>query len=206
MDFLRRLFGRSKPTISELGGPHDPAKNGDPSGELGGLHDAVRSGDLDRVGALLKRGVDVDETVNGVTPLHVAAGLGRYSPGRKGVAPPRSTEVAKLLVEYGADVTARGSNLGIGRTALHGFAENGNTEIVALLIQRGADVNAPDVDGRTPLHLAARWGYAEVAKLLIDGGANVNARVMDGSKPLRLATLNGHDEVAELLRQHGGGQ
>lgn len=204
MNFLKRLLGRSRPATSELGKPAEPVQDADLPIRPGALHNAVRIGDLDTVRALLKRGVNVDESMNGVTPLHVAAGLGSYSPGRKGVAPPRSTEVAELLVEHGADVTARGANLGIGRTPLHGFAENGNTEMVALLIERGAEVNARDVDGRTPLHIAARWGYPEVAKLLIEAGADVNARVMDGSKPLRLATMNDHEEVAELLRQHGG--
>jgi ankyrin repeat protein len=168
------------------------------------LHDAVISGDLVRVWAHLKCGADINVRVNGVTPLHVAAGLGQYSPGKKGLAPPRCAEIAKLLVEHGADVRARGDNLGIDRTALHGFAENGNAEMVAYLIKHNADVNATDMDGRTPLHLAARWGYVEVAKVLIDGGANVNAKVLDGSTPLRLATLNQHAIVSELFRQHGG--
>lgn len=173
---------------------------------MGELHDAVMNGNMKEVKKFLKRGSDVNErNMSDLTPLLLAAGLGQYSPGRKGYAPANSTEIAKHLISNGAEVTTRGGSVNsVGRTALHGFVENGDTEVASLLIEHGADVDATDMDGRTPLHLAARWGYPEMANLLIEKGADVNSRVLNGATPLYLATLNKHDKLAELLQHHGG--
>ena len=59
-------------------------------------------------------------------------------------------ETIKLLLDRGADVTARDSG---ERTSLHVAAEN-STEVgpIAMLLNKGAAVNVADKDGCTPLH------------------------------------------------------
>ena len=58
------------------------------------------------------------------TPLHLASGEGFL-------------EVARVLIEHGADVTARD---GRGSTPLHNASRNGHVEVVRFLIKHGADV------------------------------------------------------------------
>ena len=59
-------------------------------------------------------------------------------------------ETVKLLIDYGADVTAQDETL---RTPLHLAVFSGSTKTVQLLIENGADVTAQDRSQKTPLHL-----------------------------------------------------
>ena len=61
-------------------------------------------------------------------------------------------DVVRLLINYGAEVTAQDENY---LTPLHLVSSSGSAEIVRLLIERGADVTAKDRRHRTPLHLAS---------------------------------------------------
>jgi ankyrin repeat protein len=67
---------------------------------------------------------------------------------------PVNTETIQVLLEHGADVTARDET---HTTPLHLAASIESPEIVRLLIQHGADINAPDRNGKMPLHLALAW-------------------------------------------------
>ena len=60
-------------------------------------------------------------------------------------------EIDELLVENGADVSAKGEG---GWTPLHQTALYGQKEVIELLIAKGADVNAKAADGTTPLDSA----------------------------------------------------
>ena len=57
-------------------------------------------------------------------------------------------DIARLLVEKGADVDARDDT---GVTALMNAAWDQRLELVEFLIEKGADVNARDQDGKTAL-------------------------------------------------------
>ena len=61
-------------------------------------------------------------------------------------------EIVQLLVEQGADVTAKDRSFS---TPLHLASSFGTPEVVRLLIERGADITAEDESRRTPLHLAS---------------------------------------------------
>ena len=71
--------------------------------------------------------------------------------------------IVRLLVEKGADVTAKDKSFS---TPLHLASSFGTPEIVRLLIERGADITAEDERRRTPLHLASVSRYAVSAEAL----------------------------------------
>lgn len=63
-------------------------------------------------------------------------------------------EIVRLLIEKGADVTARDEN---HSTPLHLASSSGFLESVRLLLEHGARVAVQDRCCRTPLHLASAW-------------------------------------------------
>jgi ankyrin repeat protein len=153
------------------------------------LFEAVRRGDASRVEGLLEKGADPNcRGENGLTPLHIAAKLGRV-------------EIIRRLVTKGADPNARGRN---SATPLHLAAESGQEEAARFLVELGADVNARDESGRTPLHYAAMAGHSKMAMLLLERGADANAREWaQGDTPLHAAVAAGHVDVARLLLERG---
>lgn len=132
---------------------------------------------------------------HGVSPLHLAH---------------NSLETMQLLIQRGADVTARNNN---NLTPLHLASARGRTKSMELLIQHGADVNARDKENSTPLHLAMTDDFVwlgfmkktrvEAVEVLLQCGADVNARNNSNSTPLHLASSLWGTTSMERLIQHG---
>lgn len=124
------------------------------------LHLAAHYGHVDTVEILLHNNTPVDirsRNAMANTPLHAAlAGSGRRA------------EVARALVEAGADVNARQHG---GWTPLHEAAMSGDLETARYLLSKGADVNAANDTGVTALALASERGHAPVVELLRQHGA-----------------------------------
>lgn len=123
------------------------------------LHLAAFFGHADAVRLLLERGSDARAvSINAMrnTPLHA------------GLAGPRGMDVARLLVDAGAEVNARQHG---GYTALHSAAQHGDTSLVDLLLDHGADPNQATEDGRRPVDFARERGHAEAAARLVARGA-----------------------------------
>jgi ankyrin repeat protein len=95
-------------------------------------------------------------------------------------------DLAKLLIEHGADVNQRSVS---GLTALHYAALENNDEMAKLLLKNKADVDPTmhysstdgnfdkepkvfEYIGATPLLIAVESGNIEVLKVLIKAGAN----------------------------------
>jgi ankyrin repeat protein len=151
------------------------------------INDAARAGDLAKVKFLLQKDPLWASTpyFDEWTPLHEAADNGDY-------------DMAKVLVDYRADVNAKGKG---GRTPLHLAVMYDQRDIVELLLANGADVNAKDDDGVTPLHYAAWHGYLKMAKMLLKHGADTNAMDKNGETPLGWATERGDKTMIKLLQQ-----
>jgi len=163
-DLVERLIIKYPEEVNAVGGQH-----------VQPLVAALAEGHLQTADLLRHRGADPHFRTNkGRTVLHFAAYYGNI-------------EVAKKLIEYGADVRAED---GGGITPFHLASE---------------DVNARAKDGSTPLYIALLFANPEVVRLLLDHGADVNARLDDFSSPLHRAcsSVNAALEVVRLLLERG---
>jgi ankyrin repeat protein len=121
-------------------------------------------------------------------------------------------EVARLLIEAGAEVNYRGV---MGKSALYAAVENGRMSVAGLLLEKGANVAQASVAGMTPVMEAARGGNFRLIQTLLDKGADVNvierpelgyARDGDGSSgmtALMFAARGGHQAAVALLLKAG---
>jgi ankyrin repeat protein len=144
-----------------------------------GLHDIVKVLAIEH-----PQDVNSQSFLGGETPLHVTSRV----------------DVARLLIEHGADATAQSKD---GTTPLHLASERGHVDLARLLIEHGADTTAQSEVGTAPLHQASFRGRVDVARLLIERGADVTAQSKGGMTPLHQASLWGHVDVARLLIEHG---
>ncbi|KAK0738156.1 ankyrin repeat-containing domain protein [Schizothecium vesticola] len=129
----------------------------------------------------------------------------------------QNSELAKRLIDYGADVNARpggmlheydwSNEVSEPRTALQGAVENENLGLIRILLDAGADANdkaAPNA-GATALQLAAMKGLLGIARLLLDRGADVNARRSQGygRTALEGAAERGRVDMVQWLLSNG---
>ena len=138
------------------------------------MHEAAVIGNIKAVKQHLASGTNVNlKNDGGSTPLIEAS--------RKG-----HKEIAKLLIENGADVNCKLEYTTDiesieGWTSLHVAAAKGHKVIAELLIIKGADVNAMDDTRRSPLD------WAQIIRV------QHSKKIKDSKK-----------EIADLLRKHGG--
>ncbi|XP_031635743.1 serine/threonine-protein phosphatase 6 regulatory ankyrin repeat subunit B-like [Contarinia nasturtii] len=112
----------------------------------------------------------------------------------------RHTDIAKILIENGANVNAEGW---LKRTPLHMAAVDGRTDTLKMLIEKGANVNAEDYYKNTPLHNAAYYGHTDLLKILIEKGANVCAEDNEYETSLHKAARRGYTDIVEILIEKG---
>jgi ankyrin repeat protein len=156
------------------------------------LQEAVIWGYTEAVEYLLSRGADADiQDEKGWTPLHLAAMDARE-------------DIAKMLINEGAEVNARGTSYGFTPLDLSVTPSDQSLPLIELLLDAGADVNAEGpFGGWTPLHKAANLRNLRAAQLLLNRGANANARDERGETPLHLAAVTGEVGMVKLLLIRG---
>ena len=138
---------------------------------------AAGSYDASLMRLLASHGADAKQgTAANITPMMVAAGLGRYQDFNPGDEP-KALEAVQSALELGGDINAIGEN---GYTALHGAAYVGAKSIIQFLVDKGADMQAKDNFDQTPLTIAQGL---------------IGARVVDFTKK----PFGPHPEAAELL-------
>jgi ankyrin repeat protein len=163
------------------------------------LQQACWWGRLDVVKHLMQRGANIHEVDQRKETLLVEVMQGGTSPA----IPGQHAEIARLLIENGADVNTKG---GFGDTVLMFACERGHLDLAKFLLERGADihqVNDKVFRGRTALMGAAWAGQVESVKLLLAHNAEVNAADTGKETALFKAAYNGHAEVAGILLENG---
>ena len=130
-----------------------------------------------------------------VTPLIIAAHNGHLNS-------------VKILLEYGADIEARGTlkiehDVIKGCTTLWAAAASGHLNVVKLLIERNADVDGRTSTDSTPLRVAAHDGHLDVVRCLVERGADVNARNQYKGTPIMAACDYGHSSIITYLINKG---
>lgn len=131
---------------------------------------ATSENDVALINELIASGLDVnqlDAEMSNNTLLHIAAIHG-------------SDDVAKLLLEKGANVNARNQD---GYAPIHFALRNENDSTAQIFLDHGADVNQSDKHGNTVLHYAVQHKLVDFAYNLIDRGANANQCNYDGMLP-----------------------
>lgn len=159
------------------------------------LYNAASTGDTALVGALIRLGLPVNDTVfSGDYPINQCVNYGDF-------------DVLKMLVEHGARV-----NVGlpptflpntVGITPLMLSAGSNDERSCLYLLDHGADVNARNSTGYTALMFAqlANRDDPGITKALIAHGARIGDKARDGSDALSLALIKGNTESVQLLKQ-----
>jgi len=150
------------------------------------LEVAVSGGHFSVIEALLNNGADVMEPCKSV----------REPPLHRAVARPGYLDVARYLLEKGADVNYLTPELG---TAVGEACRQGDVAIVTLLLAWGANLEWP---GRfdNAVQIACWQGYAEVVSLLLKEGANIHAEGKVRGDALQCACSSRERDSVEIVR------
>jgi ankyrin repeat protein len=98
-----------------------------------------------------------------------------------------SFELAKVLLDHGADFNAC----------------SGNLPVVQLLLSRGASVNAKDWRSKTALFLACEKSYCTIAETLLAAGASATNQLLLHAVLRGKHSADAKLELLRLLLQHG---
>ena len=138
-----------------------------------------------------EKNFEIAESYKGLTALKVALKEKNY-------------EIAKVLLDNGADINARDSDV---RTAFRRAIRKKNYEFVKVLLDNGADINARDSGGRTALVRASEqiqtvFGLREY---LIEEGSDVNnpSREFENFTNSALEIVEIQIELMEFLIENG---
>ena len=149
---------------------------------------AAQANDVNALRLLAARGADPRiPTVNDVTPLMVAAGIGFEYQGTNIVPDSRAAAVKFLVDELALDVNAKDSK---HYTALHGAAYVGDNALITYLVSRGADVKA---------RAKGRLGGTQGAEDVPVGTGDTVADMANGPREKSLL----HPETVKLLESLG---
>lgn len=157
------------------------------------VFELAAAGRTDRLAAWLDRAPELARatSADGFTALHFACFFAQ-------------PEVARLLLERGADAAARATNA-TQLMPLHSAAASRQVAIVELLLRAGAPFDAAHQRGFRALHAAAENGDVETARLLLAAGADPEAKSDEGKDAAAFARARGHQVILDLLDSHRPG-
>jgi ankyrin repeat protein len=146
--------------------------------------------DLGLIQHLILQGADVNgQSGRGMAYLHMIAFSG-------------DLEVARLLIDHGADLNVRDKGC-YGTVLQMSINMAPNDGMAKLLVEKGAKVDQKFTCGNTELHLATLKGYSNLVRLLLEHGANPNVANDYNHTALYYATKHGYRSIAEILMAAG---
>ncbi len=231
--FLSRAHGfESWPKFAEHVRALENAQS--PSAQFEAAADAIVSGDIATLREMLRANPEIiharSDRDHRSTLLHYVAANGFEDYRQK--TPQNIVEIAKLLLDAGADVNAesdayggRSTTLGLTATSAHPKNADVQIALLELLIERGAIIEHADGDGavrgslangcseaaqylaergaRVDLIGAAGMGRIDIVESLLERGANPGAAGRHGDTALHQAAYAGHAKIVELLLSRG---
>ncbi len=162
------------------------------------LLSAVRDEDLNLVKLALSRNADPNTSIQ----------EGKEGDGVKGTpvlqiaAEQNSLEIAKVLIDAGANVNGNQVYIYVIGSPLITAADRGHLEIAQLLILKGAKIDLSADGGYTALDAAITRNRYNVAEMLLVAGFKPNYYT-EGVTPLYHAASLGYANIVRLLLQHG---
>ncbi|KAL7955134.1 ankyrin repeat-containing domain protein [Trichoderma compactum] len=153
------------------------------------LHQAASHGLIDVAELLVRQNIEGLHITTDLqqTPLHIAAIKGHV-------------ELARLLLDYGADLNAVDAHL---CTALLDAASFGFTEVVRFLLSLKPELDIQDGWGQTALACAAKNGHSEIIQLLLDSGSDPTIGDEFSWSALHLAAFQGGVDAVRVLLRNG---
>jgi len=215
-------------------------QEGSPVSQFESAVEAVINGDISALATLLRehpelvrarstRVTHFDPPVHRATLLHYIGANGIE--GYREKTPPNAVEVAKMLLESGAEVDALADMYGGQHTTMSMLVSSGHpakaglqVALVDTLIDFGAAVEPRGTgDWTSPLMTALAFGYHDAAEALVRRGARVGniaaaaglgrvdtARELlptsssqDRHRALALAAQQGHEDIVRMLLDAG---
>jgi uncharacterized protein len=140
--------------------------------------------DLGLLRGLIRRGIDLNQAVGGLTPL-LAATRDSYQ-GRP--------DAVMMLLTNGADAAVADAER---NTPLHYAALSRDPGIVALLLDAGVDIDALNREGYSALGMACAAHNWDTARFLLQRGARGEP---EGGVPALVAAASGADDDASGIR------
>jgi len=163
------------------------------------LFKAIDKYDIIAIDKLIKDGVDVNACWKGYTPLTYLIEVMGCDDRCDGCCEDdcyyEAEEVAKLLVEAGADVNAKLNDWPLLLEAA-GF---GDIDLAKLFLEHGANISETNDLGQNALIIAVSYGNYNMAKFLIDKGIDVNHKDEDGTTALMEAVYSDYTDIVDLL-------
>ena len=140
------------------------------------LHFAAADNQPECAEILMKHNADpIQMTTGGMTPIHLAAGLGHIH-----FIQAISTYISEV------EINVPGDNR-YGSQPIHLAATSGHPKMTELLLSMGALPHQPNKRGSYPIHGAAIVGDVETVVILLDNGADPSTLNGENKTPLQVA-------------------
>jgi hypothetical protein len=163
---------------------------------------ACKSGSIEEIEKLLKLGADVNSSCSAMI----------QDPKTKKYVLQRSTilietikcrqaDVAKFLVNHGADVNKQNSQ-GVTPLMFSVMAFD-NTDLLEFLLKHKAKLAHKDMAGNTPLSGAVAMAKVDAVKVLLENGADPDEATSKGFTPVMIAVLANRPAILKILLNAG---
>lgn len=112
-------------------------------------------------------------------------------------------DIARLLIDAGADVNANASTWGWYNDPLQIATMKGNTKLVDMVLAAGARINTVNGHGHCALNLAIQNRNIEVVQILLEKGTDIDFMNEYEKDALHFAAIGGRIDIVKILLAAG---